>query len=138
MNEPYWLTRLVVDALHVQMIAEHGGAYGVRDGSLIDSALARPRNKWAYGATEFAELGAAYAFGLVKNHGYMDGNRRVGFISTYVFLDMHGIEIVAPEIDVVTTFEDLAAGRLKEEDIAEWLRRNTLREGPASPLVTPP
>src|SRR5690349_17036039 len=107
------------------MIREHGGAYGVRDGGLVDSALARPRNKWGYGVTELVELGAAYAFGLVKNHGYVDGNKRVGFIATYVFLDMHGMEIVAPEIDVVTTFETLAAGAATEEGLTDWLRRNT-------------
>ena len=78
---------------------------------------------------DLAELGAAYAFGLVKNHGYVDGNKRVGFMATYVFLDMHGLELVVTERDAVTTFEALAGGELTEEQIAEWLRQGTKRAG---------
>ena len=124
MKEPYWLPRLLVDAIHAEMIREHGGSYGIRDGGLIDSALARPRNKWGYGVTDLAELGASYAFGLVKNHGYGDGNKRVGFMAAYTFLDMHGLELKASEADVVETIEALAKGTLNEEDLAAWVRRN--------------
>jgi death-on-curing protein len=113
----------MLDVLHDDQLREHGGALGVRDDGLLESALARPRRKWAYvEAPDLATLAAAYAFGLAKNHGYVDGNKRVAFMAAYVFLGLNGTDLEADERDVVTTIERLAAGRLSEAAVAEWIR----------------
>src|SRR5947209_5104893 len=120
-REPTWLTRRMLDALHDAQLREHGGSPGVRDGGLLESALARPRHKWAYASRpDLAMLAAAYAFGLAKNHGYVDGNKRVAFVAAYVFLGLNGQDLEASEPDVVTTMERVADGRLKEAALAEW------------------
>ena len=77
MPEPIWLSRVLVDSMHAELIREHGGSYEIRDENLIESALARPRHKWRYGETDMATLAAAYGFGFAKNHGYVDGNKRI-------------------------------------------------------------
>lgn len=122
---PKWLTRRMLDVIHDAQLREHGGAPGVRDGGLLESALARPQQKWAYGdSPDLAALAAAYAFGLAKNHGYIDGNKRVAFMAAYVFLGLNGKALDASEADVVTTVERLAAGRLTEAALAAWFRTN--------------
>ncbi len=122
MAEPVWLDRGIVDTLHDLLIVEYGGAGGTRDGGLIDSALARPGNKAAYGQADLPGLAAAYAFGLAQNHGYVDGNKRVAATAMGVFLDLNGLELVAPEPELVTAILALAAGELGEEELAEWIR----------------
>jgi death-on-curing protein len=113
----------MLDAIHDAQIREHGGASGIRDVGLIESALARPQQKWSYDKKpDLATLAAAYAFGLAKNHGYVDGNKRVAFLSAYVFLGINGHELEADERDVVDTMELLASGRLSEAKLAEWVR----------------
>jgi death on curing protein len=113
----------MLDVVHDAQLREHGGAPGVRDEGLLESALARPRQKWTYAeAPDLATLAAAYAFGLAKNHGYIDGNKRVAIMAAYVFLGLNGHELYAEEPDVVTTIERLAAGRLAEAALAEWFR----------------
>ena len=120
---PKWLTRRLLDVLHDAQLREHGGASGVRDDALLESALARPQQKWTYGeSVDLATLAAAYAFGLAKNHGYLDGNKRVAFMAAYVFLGLNGKELEADEPDVATTIDRLAAGRLTEAALADWFR----------------
>ncbi|MCX6538030.1 MAG: type II toxin-antitoxin system death-on-curing family toxin [Acidobacteria bacterium] len=122
-TEPTWLTRVVVDAIHTDQMREHGGLLGLRDENGLESALARPHHKWLYKpTTDLAALGAAYAFGLARNHPYNDGNKRVALVAMLTFLVINGQDIDADEDDVLTTMLDLAAGRLTEPEVAAWLR----------------
>ncbi|HET7274090.1 MAG TPA: type II toxin-antitoxin system death-on-curing family toxin [Longimicrobiaceae bacterium] len=123
MRAPLWLSGEFVDHVHAQLIREHGGSYGIRDRGLIESALARPRNRWQYeNRTDLAALAAAYAFGLARNHGYVDGNKRVAFMAAYSFLDANGLHLTASEAEAYAVFLDLAAGNLSEDDLTLWLR----------------
>jgi death on curing protein len=119
-----WLSKRVVLAIHAEQIAEHGGAPGLRDESLLDSALARPQNLAAYGQPDAADLAAAYAFGIVRNHPFVDGNKRTGFVAAATFLLLNGCEIKPSEGDVVATFWQLADGRCSEQQLAGWWRAN--------------
>lgn len=122
-EEPIWLTRRIVDVIHYQQIQEHGGSHGVRDDDAIESALARPRQKRAYDSgSDHADLAAAYAFGLSKNHGYVDGNKRVAFMALYTFLSLNGHDLDAPETEVVAMMLAVADGTLGEEELARWVR----------------
>lgn len=113
----------MLDLVHDAQLREHGGLPGVRDEGLLESALARPQQKWAYAdSPDLATLAAAYAFGLAKNHGYMDGNKRVAFMAAYVFLGLNGKDLDAAEADVVSTMERVAAGRLSEAALISWFR----------------
>lgn len=121
-TEPRWLTRTALAAIHSAQIREHGGTLGVRDENLIESALARPRQKWNYdGDTDVATPAAAYAFGLARNHGFIDGNKRAAFMAAYSFLGLNGYDFEAAEPDVVATIECVATGRLSEAKLAEWI-----------------
>lgn len=121
--EPIWLSRDLLHHLHAQLIREHGGGYGIRDEGLIESALARPRTRWEYDDdVDLVALAAAYAFGLAKNRGYVDGNKRVAFASAGVFLLANGLRLTAPEGEAYAVIVDLAAGELSEGDLARWLR----------------
>ncbi len=123
MGEPVWLTRRDSDAIHFDLLRQHGGISGVRDENALESALARPRNRWAYQPdSDLAALAAAYGYGLATNHGYSDGNRRIAFMAMYVFLGLNGWEIEAPEPEVVQIVLALADRRLDEERLADWLR----------------
>lgn len=122
MKEPRWLSRSVVGIIHTDQIREHGGAFGVREEGLIESALDRPRNKWAYDkGVDLAEIAAAYGYGLVTNHGFVDGNKRVAFMAVYVFLGINDYELDVSEPEVVRVMLDLAASRLTEAQFAAWL-----------------
>ncbi len=113
----------MVDAAHFDSLRAHGGVFGLRDESALESALARPRQRWALGRTrDPATLAAAYAFGLVRNHPYRDGNKRVGFLAMAVFLGLNGYELEVAEADVVTIMVRLAAGDLSELALAKWIR----------------
>lgn len=115
----------MVDAMHLDQIREHGGQAGLRDENLLESALARPRNRFAYeGEASLAELAASYGYGLAKNHAYLDGNKRIAFMAMYVFLAMNGSEIAAEETAVVLLMTGLAAGELEEEQLSAWLADN--------------
>jgi death on curing protein len=123
MREPRWVPRLVLDAIHLDQLREHGGLPGVRDEAALESALARPRQKWAYeAAADLVLLAAAYGFGLARNHPYRDGNKRVAFLAMATFLGLNGFDIEAPEPEVVTVMVGVAAGHLTEHQLAEWLR----------------
>ena len=123
MAEPRWVERLVVDAVHLDQVREHGGLAGIRDENALESALARPRQKRQYAPeADLPTLAAAYGFGLCRNHPYRDGNKRVAFVVMVVFLELNGIRFEATEPDVVTTMLAVAGGQLSEKDLAEWLR----------------
>ena len=124
MTEPLWVERDLVLALHEEMIAEHGGHAGVRDEGLLESALARPRQLLAYGDPGLFELAAAYAFGIVRNHPFIDGNKRAGLAAADVFLQLNGFEIVVHEVQAVVVFLDLAAGEIDEAVLAKWIEAN--------------
>jgi death-on-curing protein len=124
--EPHWLSRVVVDAIHTEQIREHGGLSGVRDETALESPLARPRQKWHYGQkVDVALLAAAYGFGLVKNHPYRDGNKRIGFLSIVTFLGINGHDLDATDAEVISEMLALAAGRVSEEELAEWIRQHS-------------
>ena len=117
------MTRQMLDAIHQAQLREHGGTHGVRDDKLLESALARAPHKYAYAKKpDWATLVAAYAFGLAKNHGFVDGNKRVAFLAAYVFLGLNGYDVDATEPDVAATMEGVAAGRLGEATLAKWFR----------------
>src|ERR1035437_7099810 len=122
-REPRWVSRLVVDAIQTDMRLTHGGLPGLHDADLLESALARPRQRFAYAeATDLAALAAAYGFGIARNHPYRDGNKRVAFVTMAVFLGLNGLELTATETEVVTTSVALAAGALDEPTLADWIR----------------
>ena len=122
--DPHWLTRVVVDAIHYDQLREHGGLPGVRDENALESALALPRQKWEYGGqVDIPLLAAAYAFGLVRNHPYRDGNKRIGFLAMATFLELNGYELDATDADVVTEFLALADSRVAEDALADWIRK---------------
>jgi death-on-curing protein len=122
-NEPLWLLREWVDALHFQQLQRFGGLHGIRDEGAVESALARARNQWEYaGERDIAALAAAYGYGLTRGHGYSDGNKRIGFLAMTVFLDLHGYDLEATEPEVVRTMLAVAAGEVAEPDLAAWVR----------------
>lgn len=121
-GEPVWLSRALISAIHDEQIAEHGGSPGLRDEGLLESALARPRNLAAYGEPDLAALAAAYAFGLVRNHPFVDGNKRAAFVAAELFLDLNGQDLVASDEDCVTAMLSLAAGETSEAEFTAWLR----------------
>jgi len=127
-REPRWVSRIVVEAVHVDQIREHGGLLGLRDDNALESALARPRQKWHYDPeADLPDLAAAYAFGICTNHSFRDGNKRVAFLTAVVFLGLNGLAFAANDSDVVDTIVALAAGDLEEASLAEWLRDRTSR-----------
>jgi death-on-curing protein len=124
-KKPSWLRVDAVLAIHDRLLAEHGGSAGVRDEALLDSALARPRNLVSYGKPSMFDLAAAYAFGIIKNHPFIDGNKRTGFIAAFVFLGINGIDLVAEESDVVRRTLAAAANEMSEKACASWLREHS-------------
>jgi death-on-curing protein len=125
-DEPRWISRRMVDAIHADQLQQHGGLRGVRDEHALESALDRPRNKWAYEPEcDLAALAAAYGFSLARSHAYSDGNKRVAYMVMYTFLGVNGLDILAPEPEVVRLVVDLASGECDESELAEWLRSHT-------------
>lgn len=122
--EPKWLSVDAVLAMHQDSVTAHGGAAGVRDPGLLDSALARPRNAWSYGQEDLVALGALYAAGVMRNHPFIDGNKRTGFLAAYAFLYVNRWEIIADEAEVVVQCLSLAASELDDAEFAAWLREN--------------
>jgi len=115
-----WIDPAVILAVHDEQLAEHGGAAGVRDAGLLESALARPRNLAHYGQPDACELAAAYAFGLAKNHPFIDGNKRSAFVATELFLMLNGWRLTAGDADCVMVMLRLAAGEVDEASFAQW------------------
>ena len=129
MKRPVWVRRDVVVAVQEQLLAVFGGASGIRDTGLLESALARPENRFAYGRTTVTvfDLATAYAFGLAKNHPFVDGNKRIAFATAIMFLELNGYRFDAAEVDAVVRTLALAAGELKEPEYARWLKANSKR-----------
>lgn len=125
MTEPRWLSLVHVLAIHSDQIQAHGGSLGLRDRGLLESSLARPRNRFLYDpATDLPALAAAYGFGLSSNHPFVDGNKRVAFQAMYLFLGLNGFRIDSSEEEVVTIVLSLARGDLDEVGLADWLRNH--------------
>jgi death-on-curing protein len=120
-----WLLEETITAIHHRQIAEHGGSEGLRDEGLLLSALARPQNLLAYGepAPDLAALAAAYAYGIARNHPFVDGNKRVALVAARTFLILNGVDIEATQDDKVLTFLSLAEGAISEEELADWIRK---------------
>lgn len=128
MDEPVWLTRAQVEAIHLSLVREHGGSHGLRDEDLLESALARPRNLWHYGSEpDIFSLAGAYGFGVIRNHPFVDGNKRTGFACAGVFLLSNGWELRAEEPEAVLVIRDVAAGELGEAELVAWLRDRSER-----------
>jgi death-on-curing protein len=127
MKTPVWVLRETVLTLHEQSLAEFGGAAGIRDEGLLDSALGKPENLLAYGKPTLFDLAASYGFGLVKNHPFIDGNKRTGFMLGAGFLERNGYEFHASEADAAVRTLALAAGEMSEAEFAAWLKANSRR-----------
>jgi death-on-curing protein len=121
-----WIEPNVIWAVHEEQLAEHGGASGVRDAGLLESALARPRNLVSYGQPDAADLAAAYGFGLARNHPFIDGNKRTAFVAVELFLALNGWSLTADDATCVLTMLSLAAGELSEAGFASWIRRHSV------------
>jgi death-on-curing protein len=136
MNEPVWIDFEVVLAVHDEQLAEHGGQAGARDRGLLESAMSRPKNRFACGDHALQGLAASHAFGISRNHPFLDGNKRTSLVVAELFLDLNGLELTASDAECVTTFLALAAGDLSEDDLAGWI---TFHSAPiAKSSRTPP
>jgi len=124
MDEPFWLTREIIIAIHDEQLAIHGGASGLRDEGMLASALDRPRNKFVYEQSELPELAAAYAFGMARNHPFVDGSKRTSLLVLYTFLGVNGIDFIVPEAEAAAIIVALAAGEVDEEGLTRWIRDN--------------
>jgi death on curing protein len=126
MKQPHWISRRALLYLHSASLATFGGSTGIRDEGLLDSALARPQNRFHYAPeSDLSELAASYGFGIAKNHPFIDGNKRAAFHSVGLFLSINECELIADQLDAIQTVISLAAGELSEEDFAVWIRNHT-------------
>ena len=127
MQEPLWMDTADAVIAHDLELAAHGGSIGIRDQGLLESALARPTNIWAYAesAPSLPRLAAAYAFGISANHAFVDGNKRTALVVSFAFLDVNGLEVTASQEDAFLTILGLAAGEISEDQLATWFERNT-------------
>ena len=123
-----WLRKDVVVAIHGEQIASHGGKVGIRDAGLLSSALARPQNKSAYGEDAVFDLASAYAYGIISNHPFLDGNKRTGFLAAYVFLELNGWVLTVPEAEVVSTVLALTLKEVDETEFANWLKSHSVKK----------
>jgi death-on-curing protein len=124
MPEPEWVSKAVVLALHEEQLAEHGGSPGLRDEGLLESALGKPQNLLSYGQPDLADLAAAYAVGLAKNHAFVDGNKRVSNVVTLTFLLLNGSDLKAEDTEQVRVWLAIADGTMSEEHAANWIRKH--------------
>ncbi|HRY05581.1 MAG TPA: type II toxin-antitoxin system death-on-curing family toxin [Hyphomicrobiaceae bacterium] len=124
MSEPVWLSVELVKALHEEQLREYGGPAGIRDQGMLESALARAPNNWAYGERDIAALAAAYAHGVAKNPPLVDGNKRAALLSLVTFLGLNDIDFVASEAEAVVMILGLASGEIEEEGLTRWIRDN--------------
>jgi len=124
MNEPIWLDVEILIDLHAEQLALFGGPDGIRDQGMLESALGRPINKYSYGETDLASLAAAYAFGIARNHPFVDGNKRAAFGALIVFLGLNDIDFMVPPENATAMILALAAGEVDEEGLTRWIRDN--------------
>ncbi len=122
-----WLSKAAVRAIHAEQLAEHGGGTGIRDENLLESALNRPQNQAVYGGATAPELAAAYAFGIARNHPFIDGNKRTAFVVAVTFLLLNGFDFTASEKDIVECILHLAAGDLTEDKLREWFTKHSVK-----------
>ncbi len=127
MKEPLWVSVEVVLTVQEELLARFGGLSGLRDEGLLDSALNRPQNLFHYGNPSLFELAAEYALGIVKNHPFLDGNKRAGFMAAYVFLGANGQDLKAPEAEAVVKTLALAAGEIGANEYADWLKASCIK-----------
>jgi death on curing protein len=120
-----WLSRQLILAIHDEQLAEHGGALGIRDEGLLESALARPLNCAGYADPDIAELAALYAIAVARNHPYVDGNKRTAFAALFMFLALNGMEFEPAEVDATITMLRLASGELPDDEFTAWVSNNT-------------
>lgn len=118
-----WLERALIEAVHARQLAEHGGGTGIRELGLIDSALARPINLSLYGEPDAAALAASYAFGIARNHGFVDGNKRTAWVAARLFLALNDVEIAFDKAEATVMMQRLATGELSEDEVADWFRQ---------------
>jgi death-on-curing protein len=126
MSEYRWLTREAIEIIHSEQLAEHGGLAGIKDENALESALARPLNKAAYGEDDLFVIAAAYLYGFVKNHPFSDGNKRTGYLAAFTFLYLNGYLIEAEQSDVIEFVLEIAAGEIDEEGATRFLRDFTV------------
>jgi death on curing protein len=127
MEEPQWISKKAVLAMHNEQLSEHGGSDGIRDEILLDSALAKPHNVFAYAEDpNIFRLAASYAFGIARNHAFIDGNKRIALVVSLTFLDRNGWDIVAPKEEVYFTFLHLADGSLSEDELTTWFTEHAV------------
>jgi death-on-curing protein len=119
-----WLTGRIVTAIHHRQIQRHGGSFGLRDEGMLDSALARPQNLSAYGEPTVFDVASSYAFGIARNHPFVDGNKRTAFVASALFLRLNGQILTAEQAEAAVIFLRLAAGDLSKPELADWFRRN--------------
>jgi death-on-curing protein len=122
MAEWIWVSTAVAAEAHREQLIEHGGGHGVRDTGLLDNAMARPQHLATYGAPDAAALAAAYAFGIARNHPFVDGNKRTAAVVSETFLMLNGHTLAASDAELVVAFLALAAGEISEEEMADWFR----------------
>jgi death-on-curing protein len=122
--EPRWITYEQAIAIHSRQLRRFGGAAGLRDEGMLRSALERPINKWRYEQSELAELAAAYAYGLAKNHAFVDGNKRIAFMSMMIFLDKNRVAFSPDPAQSTSIILSLAAGEVSEQSLTRWVRDN--------------
>jgi len=126
MNEPHWITKDILLAVHAELLNRFGGLSGIRDEGLLDSALNRPKHLVSYGSPTLFQMAAAYSHEIVKNNPFLNGNKRTGFMSAYIFLGVNGWSLEAPEEEAVLEALALAAGETSEEAYAAWLERTSV------------
>ena len=124
MKKWVWIDPRAIIAIHDEQLAEHGGGAGVRDAGLLASVLARPANLAAYEKPDAAALAASYAVGLAKNHPFVDGNKRTAFVALELFLSLNGFDLIANDVECVTTMLAVASSEIDEATLADWIRRN--------------
>jgi death on curing protein len=132
-TEPEWLNRATILDIHAEQLALFGGADGVRDIGLLDSALGRPLNKFVHGETRLTMLAATYAFGIARNHPFADGNKRTALASIFVFLGLNNMEFVPSPEEATASILSMAAGEISEDDVAHWIECNI-----SDPPIAPP
>jgi death on curing protein len=127
MDDPIWIATDAVRAMHRRQLAEHGGADGVRDQGLLESALARPRQQFAYGdpTPDIPALAAAYGYGIARNHPFIDGNKRTAAVVCETFVDLNGWRLNATDEDMYATFLQMAAGEIDEKEFVDWVTKNS-------------
>lgn len=131
MSEPHWLSEEIVIAIHDEQLVIHGGGTGLRDQGMLLSALERPLNKWSYEGADLPALAAAYAFGLAKNHPFIDGNKRTALLALYTFLYINDVDFIVAEPDAAAAILALAAGEVDEDGLTRWIRDNWPKDAPA-------